>query len=206
MDSLININDIENALLRMDRIKLTSIIGQTNQFNDFCYLITKALENIGNGWQDGNVSLAQVYMSGVICEELMEQYLPQNSLHNKLKPKIGIAVLEDRHALGKRIVSSIILANGYSLIDFGCGLTTDEAFEKSLENQIDILLISVLMYSSAIKVKELKEKFIRNNSKIFIVVGGAPFRLSDNLWRDVKADAFGYNASDVIDIIKRLVV
>ena len=46
-------------------------------------LVVPALERIGAGWEQGRVALSQVYMSGRICEELVDTLL------------IGASSLED---------------------------------------------------------------------------------------------------------------
>ena len=39
-------------------------------------VVVPALENIGQGWEEGRVSLSQVYMAGRICEGAMGEILP----------------------------------------------------------------------------------------------------------------------------------
>lgn len=51
-------------------------------------------------------------MSGIICEELIDRYLPQLHIERKSAPKLAISVLLDQHGLGKQIVYSIVRAGG----------------------------------------------------------------------------------------------
>lgn len=53
-------------------------------------------------------SLAQIYMSGGIYEEVIDRFITINNLPKKDFPKRTIVVLLDHHALGKRMVSSVI--------------------------------------------------------------------------------------------------
>jgi len=115
---------------------------------------------------------------------------------------MAIAVLQDHHALGKRIVYSVLRAGGYRVLDFGQGLSIEKLVRKTVENQIEVLLISTLMLPSALKVTSVKEKLIAEGVQTKIVVGGAPFRLDSDLWKRVNADACGKNASDVIKTIQ----
>jgi methanogenic corrinoid protein MtbC1 len=41
-------------------------------------------------------------------------------------------------------------------------------------------------------------------SEVKVVVGGAPFRLDDQLWKEVGADAMGREASEALDIIAKM--
>lgn len=210
MVETINLPDEEfqKALLQIDRIKAAEIFERIyleyNNFEMLERLTVDALERIGSGWEDGQISLSQVYMGGIICEELVGKYMPKSNLSYKNKPKMAIAVLLDHHSLGKRIVFSVLRAGGYDLADFGQGLGVEEIVEKTLEADLDILLISTLMLSSALKVQNVVESLRKNGSSVKVVVGGAPFRLDDNLWKKVNAHAHGKNGANVTKIIEKL--
>jgi len=201
------VEDFKNALLQIERIKAAEIFEKTyqkdNNFEDLEYLTVKALEKVGDGWEEGEFSLSQVYMSGIICEELIEKYIPENKLIENNKFKIAIGVLQDHHSLGKRIIHSVLKAGGYEIIDFGQGLTVEEIVDKTLKNEIDILMISTLMLPSALKVKKVVENLRSSGSSVKIIVGGAPFRLDGSLWQQVNADADGKNGIKALKIIER---
>jgi len=201
------VEDFKNALLQIERIKAAEIFEKTyqkdNNFEDLEYLTVKALEKVGDGWEEGKFSLSQVYMSGIICEELIEKYIPENKLIEDNKFKIAIGVLQDHHSLGKRIIHSVLKAGGYEIIDFGQGLTVEEIVDKTLKNEIDILMISTLMLPSALKVKKVVENLRSSGSSVKIIVGGAPFRLDGSLWQQVNADADGKNGIKALKIIER---
>lgn len=202
------IENFQTALLQIDRIRAAEIFEniylKDKNFETLEQLTMEALEKIGDGWEDGQLSLSQVYMSGVICEELIDKYIPKCSSSYKNNPKMAIAVLLDHHALGKRIVFSVLRASGYDLVDFGQGLSVDEIVEKTIEAEIDILLISTLMLPSALKVKNVVESLRKNGSSVRVVVGGAPFRLDSSLWQKVNADADGKNGTNVKQFIEKL--
>lgn len=198
----------ETALLQVNRTKAREIFEacyhQESSFDPLEFLVIHSLEEIGKGWEAGVVSLSQVYMSGVICEELMDKYFPAFDIERIDKPKIAIGVLLDHHALGKRIVYSMLRAAGYEVLDFGQGLSVDEMVAKTIDNQVEILLVSTLMLSSALKVKELRKAIREKNYRVKIVVGGAPFRMDHELWQEVGADQDGKTASDIIKTITHL--
>jgi len=168
-------------------------------------VVVKVLDEIGDGWQKGEYALSQVYMSGRICEDLLEKILPDESGLRKDKPKIALALLNDYHALGKRIVYSVLRAGGFQLVDYG-RVEVEELVRRVKEDKVEMLLISVLMLSSAINVKEIVRNLSNAEEKVTIVVGGAPFRLDRKLWQEVGADAVGYTAADALHIVRSLEV
>lgn len=202
-------SSFKEALLHIDRDKAATIFeGLTVEPTDYKALenlLMNSLEDLGSGWEQGETSLAQLYMAGIICEELMEEFMPSRIEINPIDAKIAVVVLQDRHALGKRMVKTFIKTGGYKCIDLGEGLTPEELVEKVKENNIEVLLISTLMLSSALKVKEVKSRLIDLGLNVTIIVGGAPFRIDKTLWEKVGADAYGESASDTISLIEGVV-
>jgi methanogenic corrinoid protein MtbC1 len=199
--------ELVGALLTVDRLEVKRILTAPPQGYSPYQLVEKlvvpALEEIGSGWESGRYSLSQVYMSGRICEEVVDQILPPMHETRHYQPKMGIVVLEDYHLLGKRIVYSILRASGYELINYG-RMNVEEVASRINQDQIEVLLISVLMLPSALRIKNLRERLIQQGSRVKIVVGGAPFRFDADLWREVGADAVGSTASEAVDIIDRI--
>jgi len=200
-------DEFMQSLLSLDRLSAKRILADSDNRMSSLKLIDKvvvdALERIGVGWENGTIALSQVYMSGRICEELVDDLLPPGSSDRKDQPKMAITVLSDHHMLGKIIVYSLLRASGFDLLDYG-RMKVDDLIHRAKEDGIVILLLSVLMLPSALQVKELKEKLIESNLDVKIVVGGAPFRFDDQLWREVGADAVCLTASEAVAAIHEI--
>ena len=200
-------NNFIQALLTLNRLEAKRIVvGASNTLKPLEIaegMIVKALEYIGERWQSGDVALSQVYMSGRICEELMDDLLPPGAADRKNKPPMAIATLEDYHLLGKRIVHSVLRADGYDLKDYG-RVTVDEAVRRADEDRLRVLLISTLMLPSALHVLDLVVRLKSVCPGVKVVVGGAPFIFDPKLWQEVKADAMGGSASEAAGIIEKI--
>ena len=72
------------------------------------------------------------------------------------------------------------------------------------DNKIEILLISVLMLPSALKIKKVKKMLVERGLDIKIIVGGAPFRFDDQLWQEVGADAMCETASQAVSVVNKV--
>ena len=163
-------------------------------------MVVPAMEEIGQAWEEGQVALAQVYMSSKICEELVDQFLPRSCPERIDRPRLAITVLEDYHALGKMIVYATLRAGGYELFDYG-RLTADELVQQVCADSIDIILISTLMFRSALQVKKVSAGLRAAGSPAKIIVGGAPFRFDRDLWKEVGADAAGTNTAAALKAV-----
>ena len=197
----------EKALLNFDKIEAKRLIsinedkkGSAEIINN---IVIPALGRIGDAWEDGSLALSQIYMSGRICEDLIDELLPQASNQRKNQPKMAIAVLNDYHFLGKRIVYSQIRSAGYEIKDYHRN-TVDELVDNICKDEIEIILISTLMYTSALDIKQVKDKLVEVAPKVKILVGGAPFNMDKKLWQEVGADAMGKDGIDALTWVNKI--
>lgn len=197
--------EFERALLSLDRLEARRILGEmlshAGPLEAVEKLVVPSMERIGKGWEQGTIALSQSYMGAKICEELVDTYLPSAGNGRRESPKMAIAVLEDHHGLGKRIVYSVLRASGFNLRDYGLGVSVNDMVERVKNDSIEIILISTLMLRSALMVKEVVTRLKEESLDIKVVVGGAPFLFDRQLWLDVGADAMGRSASEAATIV-----
>lgn len=197
--------DFQQALESLDKVKAFALFQQALSTRSPIHVVEEivvpALSEIGMGWQNGRLALSQIYLSGRICEELVDGVLPPSDPDRKHQPRQAIVVLSDYHLLGKRIVYSLMRASGFELFDYG-RMNVDELVQRVIADKIRILLISVLMLPSALKVREVRDKLDASGSKVLIAVGGAPFLFDPLLWQEVGADAMGKSASEAVAIVQ----
>lgn len=200
------VNSLERELLGMNKSAAKKIISEAASkippIQAASEIVTMALDHIGLGWEEGKYSLSQVYISGLICEEAVDEVLPPKAPERKDLPKMAIGVFEDFHVLGKRIIYSSVRAGGYEITDLGNGLSKSQVVSMVKEQNIAILLLSTLMLPSALKLKELTDEL--REFPVKIIVGGAPFRFDENLWREVGAFATGRNPMEALQLITEL--
>ena len=195
------------ALESLDRVKADSIFQQVllqrTPLEAVEQVVVPALEQIGAAWHAGEVALSQVYMSGRFCEELVDKTLPPSDPDRKHQPRSAIVVLSDYHDLGKRIVYSVMRASGFELFDYG-RMDVDALVQRALADKIRVLMISVLMLPSALKVREVCSGLKNNGADVKVIVGGAPFLFDSELWKEVGADAMGRSAAQAVTIVERM--
>lgn len=198
--------EFQAALESVDRIKAEALFQQALSNYDSPIeaveqFVVPAMEQIGCKWSSGQIALSQIYMSGKFCEELVEQILPPSAPERKHQPRQAIVVLNDYHLLGKRIIYSVMRAAGFELFDYG-RMEVDELVERIVADKIRILLVSVLMLPSALKIRNLRTALDARGIQIKILVGGAPFQFDKQLWQEIGADAVGLTASDAVKIVQ----
>jgi len=196
---------LEQALLQLNGSRIRALVNESGlapvRFAE--EVMAPTLDRIGAKWGEGKLSLSQVYMSGRACEQLLDELLPLPPPDTTHPPKLAVVVFEDFHPLGKRILCSILRAGGYHFADYGL-LRLDELIDRLLQDGIEILMVSTLMLSSALRIRTLREKCSELGLNVKIIVGGAPFRLDPDLWREVGADASSPTASGIIPLLQKI--
>ncbi|MDD2800762.1 MAG: cobalamin-dependent protein [Methylococcales bacterium] len=200
------IQDFQKALVSLDKIKADALFQQAllshSPIEVVEQFVVPALEQIGRQWNEGSIALSQIYMSGRFCEKLVEQVLPPCDPDRKHQPRQAIVVLNDYHMLGMRIIFSVMRASGFELFNYG-RMDVVELVERVIADKLKILLISVLMLPSALKVRELRTVLDTRGINVKILVGGAPFQFDPSLWQEIGADAMGRSAADAVTIVQR---
>lgn len=190
------------SLLALDRLSATRLIADHARDHGplatVDVLVSPALDTIGRAWDRGEASLAQVFVAARLCEEVVAPILPDEGRFIDDQPRIAIAVLDDAHALGKRIVSSVLRASGFVVRDYGAGIMPEPLAIQAVDDGLDVLLVSTLMLRSALQVRSLVDHLQARGYRGRVIVGGAPFRMDERLWRDVGADAMGRTAADAL--------
>lgn len=201
-----DVDACEAALLALDRLAVARLLeapGDEPLLVRIERLMIPALERIGRAWEEGRVALSQVYMGGRICEDLVNRLIRSTSSRRMDQPQMAVAVLEDYHLLGKRMVYATLRAAGYEVSDYG-RIDVPALVLRTVADRVELLLISTLMFPSALRVAQVRAGLAQAGCRARIIVGGAPFRFDEDLWREVGADAMCRNASNVLGVISSL--
>ena len=197
----------QSALLGVDKILAEKILREalvvfSTPLEVAEYCLAPVLEQMGKSWENGNLALSQIYMASLISEELVSLILPFPQAISAETPKIALALLEDYHMLGKKMVQSALHLAGIAVLDWQ-RVTVKELVALAIKDQPDLILISTLMLRAALHVKDVREELDNAGLTIPIYVGGAPFRLDPLLWQEVGASAMGASAGEAINLVSK---
>jgi len=199
--------EFKSVLLDFDKEKAREILMQAskngNKRESIPDIITNVLTEIGDEWDKGELALSQIYLTGQICEQLVQDLFP-SEISEKSKPAVtAVVTFNDYHVLGKRILYSILRSSGFNILDYGQGINTSQIIKKLKSDKIQFLLISTLMLHSALEIKELRKEIDKHKLSVKIMVGGAPFIFDKLLWQQVGADAMGKTPTGAINILNK---
>jgi len=201
--------DLRNAIIEGDRKKAPILAKQLLDKNKDAYSIvtdgcSKAMTRVGELYQEGEYFVPEILMSAKAFEAVMEILKPHlRAGEQRASGTIVIGVCEgDIHSIGKNIVSTMLQAAGFKIIDLGKDVPVNAFIEAAKENNADIIAISALMTNSMLGMKDVIDAVRSNGINAKIMVGGGP--VSAEYAKQIGADGFGDDAKEAVDVALKL--
>jgi len=164
------------------------------------------ITEVGDLFDRGQLFLPELIMAADAMKAgvaICEAALPKSEIREKKKVVIG-TVEGDIHDIGKSIVVSFLLANGFEVYDIGRDAPIEDFIKKAREVNADVVGSSALLTTTMEGQKKIEEELKKAGlrDKVKTVVGGAP---ASQAWADrIGADAYAENAVDGVIKIKAL--
>jgi monomethylamine corrinoid protein len=164
--------------------------------------LSPGMKIVGDKFEAAEIYLPQIMMSAKAMNAAMELLLPVLEEEKGDTEGVGTAITYvqegDIHDIGHRLVTTMLEANGFKIVDMGVDVPNEKVAETVAQNKDKKLLLvgSALMTTSMLGQKDtvamLAEEGLRDSVKIMF--GGAP--VSDTWIAEIGADATAENAAD----------
>ncbi|MGI5836657.1 MAG: cobalamin B12-binding domain-containing protein [Chloroflexota bacterium] len=170
-------------------------------------VVGAAVDEVGRGWRELEVSLSQLYAMGLIVEDAMEILSPSRDSGKTAIGKVVIGTARgEYHGLGKRIVVAFLRASGFDVLDLGLSVAPEKLIDTALSKGAQIIAVSALMANTALGIRQVRQEMEKRGAReIKLLVGGAPFRYNEELFRLVGADATAPDAYEAVQVAKALI-
>ena len=138
-------------------------------------VLLRAMKEVGDKFGAGELILPFVLksaecMKAAVAE--LEKYLIKQEGVSKGK-LVLCTVYGDVHDIGKNLVKTIFVNNGYSVYDLGKQVPMQKIFEKASEVNADAVGLSALLVSTSKQMQHFLEQARQNGIKIPVLCGGA---------------------------------
>ena len=164
---------------------------------------TAVLQEIGAKFERGELFLFDLTSAGDAMNasrEILEQEILDSGGERESEGKVVLGTVEgDIHDIGKKILSSLLAASGYEVIDLGVEVPAEEFVDEVKARNADAVGASAMLTTTKEKQREiveaLKAEGIRD--EVIVMVGGAPVTEE---WRtEIGADLYGANAFESVE-------
>jgi corrinoid protein of di/trimethylamine methyltransferase len=170
------------------------------------YAIAAAAVTVGEKFDCGEYFLPQLVISGDLMDvvtKILEKNIPTANLQKKKIIIIG-TVQADVHSVGKNLVSTMLKAGGFQVVDLGVDVPSATFIEKAKDMNADMIALSSLLTTTMPYQREVIDDLasmgIRDRFKVMI--GGGP--VTKEYAHKIGADAYGRDAIEAVDVAKKL--
>jgi len=204
------IKDLQRAVLEYDSAGAVSAAkAAISEKMDPLKAIEKGLvpsiETIGQKFEKMEIYLPELMLAADAMKSalaLLLPLIPKGSKGAKATVIIG-TVQGDVHEIGKNIVSSMMMAGGYNVIDLGVDVKTMTFIDEAKRNNATIIGASALMSSTIGSQKDIVD-FLDSSGirkKFAVLVGGGP---TTKEWaKEIGADGCGMTAVEAVKLANK---
>jgi signal transduction histidine kinase len=162
---------------------------------------------IGRLWQINRISVAQEHFCTAATQLVMSQLYSYIFSEKKNGRTLVAACVEgDLHEIGVRMVADFFELSGWNTVYLGASTPTASLVKVLVERKADVLAVSASLTAHLGAVVRLIAA-IRGSeagARVKILVGGHPFLVAPDLWRQVGADGCAGNARSAVEEAERL--
>ena len=184
-------------------IKLaTDNVQSADELTEFCLqVIQPAMYEIGNLWENGEISVAREHLASAIVTRVMSALYPKYIVLEQTK---GLAVVtaapNEFHEIGPRMVADLLEIDGWDVDYTGANTPPQDLLDLALEKNPFFIAISVGMPFNIDRTQEMV-KMIREEPQLKdtkIMVGGHSLKMSSQVKETLGVDALGDSARDAV--------
>ena len=170
--------------------------------------LTKGIQKVGELFASGEYFLPELIIGAEAMKRALAVLEPA-MVGDQSREVVGRVVLGtvegDMHEIGKTLVGTMLIANGFQVFDIGVDKNAGEFIAAVQENNADIVGASALLTTTMLQQKKLIEALEEANlrDKVKVMVGGAP--VTESFASEIGADGYAEDAISAVDLAYRLV-
>ena len=170
-------------------------------------IVREGLEIVGERYEAQTYFLSDLIMAGIMAEQVMALLRPHASASLETLGRVVIGTVQgDIHDIGKNLVSTMLIAGGFGIVDIGVDVPVENFVEAWRKNDPKILAMSCLLTIAMDEMRRVVQTFVevglRRNVKILI--GGRP--TTEQFAKEMGADGYGANAVDALKVARDLLI
>jgi corrinoid protein of di/trimethylamine methyltransferase len=170
--------------------------------------LTKGIQRVGELFASGEYFLPELIIGAEAMKRALAVLEPA-MVGDQSREVVGTVVLGtvegDMHEIGKTLVGTMLIANGFKVIDIGVDQSADKFVAAVKENDAEIVGASALLTTTMLQQSKLLEALdeagLRDQVKV--MVGGAP--VTESFASEIGADGYAEDAISAVDLAFRLV-
>lgn len=168
--------------------------------------VRPALDLAGEKFQAGEMYLPELMLAGYAAQVAIELILPLlPSPESALKGTVVIgSPTGDLHDIGKNIVSALLTAHGFKVVDLGVDVPPSGFIKSAQKEGTDIIAVSTLLSTCLPYQREIVNLLsdMGCRDQFYVICGGGP--VTPEWVQEIRADGYGREAADAVALCDSL--
>ena len=203
------LDEIKKALVELEIDDIEKLVdGALKEGIDAKQILTAlsdGMMEVSKKYDAKEYYLPELVLAGDCMETGLKLLKPHLKTGLQGKGKVITATVKgDLHDIGKNIVTTLLTAAGFEVIDLGKDVPAEKIVEVVQKEKADIVALSALLTMTVTEietvVKKLKEAGLRDN--VTVICGGAP--LNQELAKRLGADIACDDATEGIQVCRNI--
>ena len=206
------LEELEKAVVECNGQKATSwarrVVEEGIDPLEALNALTKGIKQVGDGYGRGELWLPDLIGAADAMSNAMpiiEEEIRRTGKKLKKADAIVIGTVKgDIHDIGKNIVATLLVVNGFKIIDLGVDVSAERFIEAIKEHKPSILAMSALLTMTAPEQRRVIEALTKEEirDRVKVIVGGAA--ITQEFADDIGADGYDPTAAGAVDLVRRL--
>jgi 5-methyltetrahydrofolate--homocysteine methyltransferase len=206
------LHNLEEALQRCDiaRAKELTLKAVSQGMDPLQILarLTEAIRVVGERFEKELIWLPELIGAATALQESLPIVEAEISKQGLKSRSIGSALIGtvrgDIHSIGKSMVSTLLIAEGFTVHDLGVDVDAKKFIAAIRTHRPNVLAMSALLTTTSMEMKtvieEVKKEGLRDS--IRIIIGGAP--ITEDFAASIGADGYSATAPGGAKLARRL--
>ena len=171
-------------------------------------VLNPALKEVGDRFDQGDFYLPELILAAEAMQAAVEILQPQLEARNEeieVPGRVVMATVQgDIHDIGKNIVTALLRANGFAVLDLGKNVPAAEILTKAEEFEADIIGLSALLSTTLPYCRDtirlLEEKGL--SQKYLVFIGGGA--VTPDYAEQIGAEYGGAHAEAAVAVMRKV--
>ena len=193
---------------RASRLVLEAVERGVEVKEIYLHVFQRAQHEIGRLWQMNRLSVAQEHYCTAATQLIMSQLYPRVFAGERNgRTLVATCVAGDLHEIGVRMVADFFEMEGWDTFYLGANTPTPGVLQTIAERRADLVAVSATLTTHVPEVVALVAALRASAAcrGVKILVGGHPFNVAPELWKQVGADGCARDATESVALAGRLV-
>jgi corrinoid protein of di/trimethylamine methyltransferase len=170
--------------------------------------LTKGIHEVGSLFSCGEYYLPELIMGADAMKAALEVLEPAlvGDQKREIVGKVVLGTVKgDLHEIGKTLVGTMLVANGFEVVDIGVDKSAEEFIEAVRDSGATLIGASALLTTTMLQQRKLIEALeaAGMRQQVKVMVGGAPVTAS--YAQEIGADGYAEDAISAVNHFFRLV-